>query len=278
MSEKKLRIDKLLVDRGFFDSREKAKRALMAGNIKIDKEIIDKPGSRVDVDSDIEVTERMKYVGRGGYKLEKALEYFDVNLENKICMDIGASTGGFTDCMLQNGAKRVYAVDVGYGQLDWSLRNNDKVVVYERTNFRYFKTEEINEKIDFFTADVSFISLKHIFPNVEELADEGSVFLSLIKPQFEAGRDKVEKGGIIRNIDTHYEVLNNVVNFAEENNFYLHGLTFSPIKGAKGNIEYLGKFLQKCKNSKGNIEKLINVTIKNAFSELNDWKRCINMQ
>jgi 23S rRNA (cytidine1920-2'-O)/16S rRNA (cytidine1409-2'-O)-methyltransferase len=270
MSNKKMRIDKLLVERDFFESREKAKRALMAGNVKIKNEIIDKPGTRVPYDSDIEVTQRMKYVGRGGYKLEKALEYFNINLDDKVCMDIGASTGGFTDCMLQYKARKVYSVDVGYGQLDWSLRSSDKVVVYERTNFRYFKTEEIKEKIDFFTADVSFISLKHIFPNVGKLAEDGSIFLSLIKPQFEAGKDKVEKGGIIRNIDTHYEVLNNVVKYAEENNFYLHGLTFSPIKGAKGNIEYLGKFLRNCKNSSKHIEKLINVTIKTAFSKLND--------
>jgi len=270
MSNKKKRIDKLLVDRGFFESREKAKRALMAGNIKIKEEIIDKPGTRVSLDSDIEVTERMKYVGRGGYKLEKALEFFNIDLKNKVCMDIGSSTGGFTDCMLQNGAKKVYSVDVGYGQLDWSLRNDKRVLVYERTNFRYLKTEDIEVKIDFFTADVSFISLKHIFPNVGELAENGSIFLSLIKPQFEAGKNKVEKGGIIRNIDTHYEVLNNVALYAEENNFYLHDLTFSPIKGAKGNIEYLGKFLKKCKNSEENIEKLIDVTIKKAFNELND--------
>ncbi|MBG0765694.1 MAG: TlyA family RNA methyltransferase [Tissierellales bacterium] len=200
MSDKKMRIDKLLVEKNLFDSREKAKRALMAGNVKIENEIIDKPGTRVSTDSNIEVLERMKFVSRGGYKLEKALVDFDVNIENKVCMDIGASTGGFTDCMLQSKAKKIYAVDVGYGQLDWSLRNNPKVKVYERTNFRYFDVDSIEDKIYFFTADVSFISLKHIFPNVLKLSEENSVFLTLIKPQFEAGRDKVEKGGIIKKL------------------------------------------------------------------------------
>ena len=270
MSNKKIRIDKLLVEKNLFDSREKAKRALMAGNIKIDNEIIDKPGTRVDIKSNLEVLERMKYVSRGGYKLEKALDDFDINIEDKVCMDIGASTGGFTDCMIQNKAKKVYAVDVGYGQLDWSLRNNPIVEVFERTNFRYFDTDSINEKIYFFTADVSFISLKHIFPNVDILSEEYSVFLTLIKPQFEAGRDKVEKGGIIRNINTHYEVLENVVNIGLNNNFFIEKLTFSPIKGAKGNIEYLGKFTKDKKKAFDNTEKLIDKVIKNAFLKLKD--------
>jgi 23S rRNA (cytidine1920-2'-O)/16S rRNA (cytidine1409-2'-O)-methyltransferase len=270
MSDKKMRIDKLLVEKNLFDSREKAKRALMAGNVKIENEIIDKPGTRVSTDSNIEVLQRMKFVSRGGYKLEKALVDFDVNIEDKVCMDIGASTGGFTDCMLQNKAKKVYAVDVGYGQLDWSLRNNPKVKVYERTNFRYFDVDSIEDKIYFFTADVSFISLKHIFPNVLKLSEEDSVFLTLIKPQFEAGRDKVEKGGIIRNIDTHFEVLHNVLNIALENNFYIEKLTFSPIKGAKGNIEYLGKFVRNKGKKHDNPDVLIEKTIKNAFLKLND--------
>src|SRR6056297_3715752 len=153
MANKKKRIDKLLVEKNHFDSREKAKRALMAGNVKIENEIIDKPGTKVDVDSQIEVLERMKYVSRGGYKLEKALKNFSIKIDDKICMDIGSSTGGFTDCMLQNNAKKVYAIDVGYGQLDWTLRNNPMVKVFERTNFRYFDTGSINEKIYFFTAD-----------------------------------------------------------------------------------------------------------------------------
>lgn len=270
MSNKKMRIDKLLVEKDLFDSREKAKRALMAGNVKIENEIIDKPGTKVDVESNIDVLERMKYVSRGGYKLEKALNDFKIDIEGKICMDIGASTGGFTDCMLQNNAKKVFAVDVGYGQLDWSLRNNPKVKVYERTNFRYFETESIEEKIYFFTADVSFISLKHIFPNVNKLSEKNSIFLTLIKPQFEAGRDKVEKGGIIRNIDTHYEVLENVLKIAFENSFYIEKLTFSPIKGAKGNIEYLAKFVKNKDKEHGNKIELIDETIKKAFSKLND--------
>ena len=270
MANKKKRIDKLLVEKNHFDSREKAKRALMAGNVKIENEIIDKPGTKVDVESQIEVLERMKYVSRGGYKLEKALDNFEIDIDDRVCMDIGASTGGFTDCMLQNNAKKVFAVDVGYGQLDWSLRNNPKVMVYERTNFRYFETDSIEEKIYFFTADVSFISLKHIFPNVNKLSEENSIFLTLIKPQFEAGRDKVEKGGIIRNINTHYEVIENVLKIAEENDFYIEKLTFSPIKGAKGNIEYLAKFVRNKDKEYEKKKELVDKTIKSAFSKLND--------
>lgn len=239
MSEKE-RIDVLMYNKGIAESREKAKRLVMAGNVFIDNARVDKPGTKVNVNSVITLKGNMlKYVGRGGYKLEKALKCFDIDILNITAVDIGASTGGFTDCLLQNGAKKVYSIDVGYGQLDWKLRNNDKVTVLERTNFRYINSSIFKEKIDVVVIDVSFISLKNILPKVKEISNDDTTIITLIKPQFEAGRDKVGKKGVVKNKEVHLEVLNNILQYCIQNNMYIDSLTYSPIKGAEGNIEYL---------------------------------------
>ena len=236
----KERLDVLLVKSGYFDSREHARRAIMAGLVQVNGEVEDKPGSRFETDSEISVkANTLTYVGRGGLKLEKALKEFNISLKDMVCMDIGASTGGFTDCMLQNGVKKVYSIDVGYGQLAWKLRTDERVVVMERTNFRYVKPEFIGEPVDFAAADVSFISLEKIIaPAREILKPEGSM-VCLIKPQFEAGREKVGKKGVVRDPDIHCEVIDKVIRFSEEQGFFASGLTFSPISGPEGNIEYL---------------------------------------
>lgn len=236
----KTRLDIALFERGFAPSREKAKAIIMSGIVYVNNQKSDKAGTEIKDDDIIEVRgNTLKYVSRGGLKLEKAMEQFPITLNDKICMDVGASTGGFTDCMLMNGAKKVYSVDVGYGQLAWKLRTDKKVVNLERTNFRYVTEEQIPDKIDFSSVDVSFISLKHILPNLNKLlADDGSA-VCLIKPQFEAGKDKVGKKGVVSDINTHLEVVENVINMALENGFSVCGLEFSPIKGPEGNIEYL---------------------------------------
>ena len=236
----KKRIDLLLVEKGYFESRERAKKAIMAGVVFVNNQRCDKAGVDVDEDADILVKgDPIPYVSRGGLKLEKAMECFPITLEGKICMDVGASTGGFTDCMLMNGAVKVYSVDVGYGQLAWKLRTDDRVVNLERTNFRYVTDEQIKDKIDFSSVDVSFISLKHILPNLNTfLKDDGSA-VCLIKPQFEAGKEKVGKKGVVSDPKTHLEVCEKVIGLAIENGFSVAGLDFSPIKGPEGNIEYL---------------------------------------
>ena len=236
----KERLDTLLVRQGYYESREKAKRAIMAGIVFVNGQKSDKAGNMVDVEAEIFVKENIcPYVSRGGLKLEKSITYFDLNLTDNICMDIGASTGGFTDCMLQNGASKVYAIDVGYGQLDWKLRNDPRVINMEKCNVRYLDTDTIEEEIDFISIDVSFISLKLIFPVAAKvLADSGEI-VCLVKPQFEAGKDQVGKKGIVRDKKVHLEVIQNVINYAAENGLYPKGLTFSPVTGAKGNIEYL---------------------------------------
>lgn len=242
----KERLDTLLVKQGFAASREKAKAILMAGNVFVDGQREDKPGTTFE-ESKIHIEVRgteLKYVSRGGLKLEKAMAEFPVALSRAVCMDIGASTGGFTDCMLQNGAKKVYAVDVGHGQLAWKLRNDDRVVCMEKTNFRYVVREDIGEKIDFASVDVSFISLtKILIPARNLLRSQGSM-VCLIKPQFEAGRGKVGKKGVVRDKAVHQEVIEKVMGFSLENGFSVKGLTFSPVKGPEGNIEYL-IYLQK---------------------------------
>lgn len=212
----------------------------MAGQVYVNNQKADKAGTEIKEDDILEVRgSTLKYVSRGGLKLEKAMKSFPISLENKVCMDVGASTGGFTDCMLMNGAVRVYSVDVGYGQLAWKLRTDERVINLERTNFRYATEEQIPEKIDFSSVDVSFISLKHIFPNLNKfLADDGCA-VCLIKPQFEAGRDKVGKKGVVSELSTHIEVVERIVTLAFENGFSVCGLDFSPIKGPEGNIEYL---------------------------------------
>jgi len=238
---RKERIDKLLVTRGFFESREKAQRALMAGIVFVDGRRIDKAGEKVPENASIEVKgEVCPYVSRGGLKLKKAIDEFGIVLKDKICLDVGASTGGFTDCMLKEGAFKVYAVDVGYGQLHWSLRINPRVVPIERFNARYLDEKVIPEKVDFFAMDLSFISVKKVLPPVERVLKKGeSEGVVLIKPQFEAGRQKV-KGGVVRDKRVHIEVIEEIVTFVDEElELFPLDLTFSPIKGPEGNIEFL---------------------------------------
>ena len=242
---KKVRLDQLVFDLGLSESRERAKAIIMSGVVYVNGQRADKPGAQVAPDANIEVRgNTLRYVSRGGLKLEKAMQLFPIKLENTVCMDIGASTGGFTDCMLQNGASKVYSVDVGYGQLAWQLRTDPRVVNLERTNARYLTREQIPEEIDFFSVDVSFISLKIILPAVRPLLKDGGKAVCLIKPQFEAGREKVGKKGVVRDKAVHEEVVQMICDFAVGNGYSVQGLTFSPVKGPEGNIEYL-VFLQK---------------------------------
>lgn len=237
----KERLDVLLVQQGYAQSREKAKAIIMSGNVFVNGQREDKAGTTFDpVKSKIEVKgSSLKYVSRGGLKLEKAMSSFPITLKDKICMDIGASTGGFTDCMLQNGAIKVYSVDVGHGQLDWKLRSDERVVCMEKTNFRYMLPGDIEDVLDFASVDVSFISLtKILIPARNLLANEGQM-VCLIKPQFEAGKDKVGKKGVVREPEIHEEVICKVVDYADLVGFKILGLEFSPIKGPEGNIEYL---------------------------------------
>ena len=244
----KKRIDLLLVDMGYFESREQARRHIMAGNVFVDSQRVDKAGTAVKIDSDIKVKGKLiPYVSRGGLKLEKALKNFDLTLEGKVCMDIGASTGGFTDCMLQNGARKVYSVDVGYGQLAWKLREDERVVCMERQNIRYLDEDLLDEKPDFASIDVSFISLRLVLPKAWELLNDSGRIVALIKPQFEAGRDKVGKKGVVREKTTHVEVIDTVSQMAIGEGFRILDLDFSPIKGPEGNIEYL-IYLEKIEN------------------------------
>jgi len=237
---KKERLDVLLVEKGLFESREKAKRAIMTGVIFIEGQRVDKAGTMVLRESEIEIKGKtLQYVSRG-LKLEKAMKLFPIDLNNKVCMDIGASTGGFTDCMLQNGASKVYSVDVGYGQLDWKLRNLDNVVNMERTNIRYVKPEDIDDRLDFVSIDVSFISLKLVLPVAASLMKENGKIVFLIKPQFEAGREKVKKNGVVRDPSVHLDVIEKVLAYAYDSGFQIEDVSFSPITGPKGNIEFLG--------------------------------------
>lgn len=236
----KERLDVLLVQRGMAASREKAKAMIMAGEILVDGEREDKAGSMFP--DTVTITQKgrpLPYVSRGGLKLEKAMTHFGLELTGKICMDVGASTGGFTDCMLQNGAVKVYAVDVGHGQLDWKLRNDERVVCMERTNIRYVTPEDIQEPVQFVSIDVSFISLTKVLLPVRNLMEEGAEMTALIKPQFEAGREKVGKKGVVRDPSIHLEVIQTVISYAKSISFGVRHLEFSPIKGPEGNIEYL---------------------------------------
>ena len=236
----KERLDVLLVQRGLAPSREKAKAMIMEGNVFVTGQREDKAGTSFDTKAPIEVRgNTLKYVSRGGLKLEKAMKNFDISLTDKICMDIGASTGGFTDCMLQNGAAKVYAVDVGYGQFAWKLRQDGRVVCMEKTNIRYVTPEDIEDVLDFASVDVSFISLTKVLPAAKELLGETGEMVCLIKPQFEAGKEKVGKKGVVRDPKVHQEVIEKILDFAEESGFAVRGLEFSPIKGPEGNIEYL---------------------------------------
>ncbi len=240
MAEAKERIDVLLVEKGYFDSREKARKNIMAGLVFVDGNRVDKAGEKIKVNSEIIVKgDAIGYVSRGGLKLAKAVKEFGISLENKVCMDVGASTGGFTDCMLQNGAEKVYSVDVGYGQMAWKLRTDPKVVCMERTNIRYVTPEDINNVLDFASIDVSFISLKLVLPVLKTLLSENGEIVALIKPQFEAGREKVGKKGVVRDPKVHEEVIFMIIEFAISTGYKIKGLEYSPVKGPEGNIEYL---------------------------------------
>lgn len=236
----KERLDVLLIERGFFDSREKAKAVIMAGEVFVNGQREDKAGSKFDKEADIEVKGKaLRYVSRGGLKLEKAVEVYKLDLADKVCIDIGSSTGGFTDCMLQNGAAKVYAIDVGTNQLAWKLREDRRVVSMEKTNIRYVTEDDLPEKADFASVDVSFISLTKVLEAAVNLLNTDAEMVCLIKPQFEAGREKVGKKGVVRDFSVHKEVIKLVINFALSLNFLIKGLTFSPVKGPEGNIEYL---------------------------------------
>ena len=246
----KERLDVLLVNRGFAPSREKAKTMIMEGNVFVNNNREDKAGSMFPDDCNIEIHgTTLKYVSRGGLKLEKAMTHFGISLDGKICMDIGASTGGFTDCMLQNGASKVYAVDVGYGQFAWKLRQDERVVCMEKTNIRYVTPADIGDALDFASVDVSFISLTKVLGPARELLKEHGQMVCLIKPQFEAGREKVGKKGVVREKSVHEEVVEKIIDFCLENGFSIHNLEYSPIKGPEGNIEYL-VYIEKDENPK----------------------------
>lgn len=260
---KKERIDVLLVEQGFFDSREKAKRAIMAGLVYDEHDRIDKPGTKIPIDAKIGVKgNTLKYVSRGGLKLEKAINQFNISLQDKTMLDIGSSTGGFTDCALQNGAKFVYALDVGTNQLVWKLRNDPRVEAMEQTNFRYATKDMFKNGLpDFASIDVSFISLKLIFPPLKEILKPNGEFVALIKPQFEAGKEQVGKNGIIKDAKIHKEVIEKVLSYANENGFTLLNLSFSPITGGQGNIEFLGHFLN------GQTENVLMIDIDDIVSQ-----------
>lgn len=244
----KLRLDVALVEGGFCESREKAKALIMSGIVFVNNQKSDKAGTTVKADDVIEVRgETLKYVSRGGLKLEKAMKSFPISLEGFICADIGASTGGFTDCMLQNSAKKVYSIDVGYGQLAWKLRTDERVVNLERTNFRYVTAEQVPDPLDFASVDVSFISLSHILPVMQTLLKENGTAVCLIKPQFEAGKENVGKKGVVREKSVHIAVVEKIIDLCLTNKFSVLGLDFSPIKGPEGNIEYLC-YIKKCDN------------------------------
>ncbi len=248
--QKKTRLDVAVFEGGYAPSREKAKAIIMAGLVYVNNQKVDKAGFDLKEGDVLEVRGKtLKYVSRGGLKLEKAMECFPITLADKICMDVGASTGGFTDCMLQNGAKKVYSIDVGYGQLAWKLRTDDRVVNLERTNFRYVDNTVVKDKIDFSSVDVSFISLSHILPVLSTLLNDTGEAVCLIKPQFEAGKEKVGKKGVVRDLNVHLEVVKKVIGLALDNGFDVLGLEFSPIKGPEGNIEYL-IFLKKSNDPK----------------------------
>lgn len=239
-NQNKMRLDSALVERGLATGREKAKAVIMSGVVYVNNQKSDKAGKEVKESDNIEVRgSTLKYVSRGGLKLEKALKIFSINLNSAVCIDVGASTGGFTDCMLMNGAARVYSVDVGYGQLAWKLRTDESVVNLERTNFRHAEFGMIGEYVDFASVDVSFISLKHILPNLNLFLKDGGTAVCLIKPQFEAGRENVGKKGVVSDIAVHRQVIENTISLAFECGFSVIGLSFSPVKGPEGNIEFL---------------------------------------
>ena len=239
-SSAKQRLDLILVEKGLIRSRERAKTMIMAGKILVNDMVADKPGTQVSREAVIKVKEEdHPYVSRGGLKLEKALNTFPLTAKGCVCLDIGASTGGFTDCLLKNGAKKVYAVDVGYGQLDWSLRKDERVIVIERTNIRHLEYEKVNETMDMVVADTSFISLKTVIPSAEKFMGEGTVILALIKPQFEAGKENVGKGGVVKDPDVRKQVVEDIKSFFKTRGYGVNDVVTSPILGPKGNEEYI---------------------------------------
>lgn len=264
----KLRLDQYLCQNGLAQSRERAKALIMSGVVFVDEQKVDKAGEMIPEDARVEVRGHdIGYVSRGGLKLEKAMSAFPLTPSGKVCMDIGASTGGFTDCMLQNGAVKVYAVDVGYGQLAWKLRTDARVVNMERTNIRHVTSEHLQEPVEFFSVDVSFISLKHIFPVADAVCTADAQGVCLVKPQFEAGREKVGKKGVVREPATHREVLHAAVEYANASHFTAEGLDFSPIKGPEGNIEFL-LYVRHCEEPAPLPEGLIEQTVAAAHAAL----------
>ena len=259
------RIDVEMVNKGLVESREKAKALIMAGIVYADNQKILKAGDKIKETANIEIRgQKLPFVSRGGLKLDKAIKVFALDMHDLVCMDIGASTGGFTDCMLQNGAKKVYAVDVGYGQLAWKLRSDDRVVNMERTNIRYIDFELIEDVIDFISIDVAFISLKLVLPVAFELLKNGGSIVALVKPQFEAGREEVGKKGVVRDAKIHKKVIDEIINFSLHSGFCVDALDFSPIKGPEGNIEFLLK-LSKSENIVNNIsEAMVDESVNNA--------------
>lgn len=254
----KERLDILLVKNGFFESREKAKRAIMAGIVLVNDTKIDKAGTLVDVDKEIRIKgETLKYVGRGGLKLEKAIEVFSLDMKDKVVLDVGASTGGFTDCSLQSGASKVYAVDVGTNQLAWKLRQDERVISLENTHIQDLTSENLNgEKVDYVVIDVSFISLKRVFPHLKDFIKSSGKVMALIKPQFEVGKERIGKGGIVKDIVHHDYAISLVKEYAKENGFYLEGIDLSPITGGKGNVEYISLFGLNEKEFEDSLEEL----------------------
>ncbi|MGI5998664.1 MAG: TlyA family RNA methyltransferase [Lutispora sp.] len=270
MAQDRKRLDVLLAEKGLAESREKARAIIMSGIVYVDGNKADKPGTKVDMQSNIEIRgNTLPYVSRGGLKLAKAIELFDIDLRGVVAADIGASTGGFTDCMLQNGASKVYAIDVGYGQLAWKLRSDDRVIVMERTNIRYVTPEMLQDRLDFASIDVSFISLKKVLPSVLALLKDESELVCLIKPQFEAGKDKVGKKGVVRDKDVHIQVISEICEFCQINQkLQIKGLTYSPIRGPEGNIEYL-VFMQK--NHKNLLYKNLDDEITSIVLEAHEY-------
>jgi len=240
----KRRLDNLLLERGIVQSRERAKGLILSGDVRVNGSPVNKAGTLIDENAEIEITKDIPYVSRGGLKLEKAIKEFNINVKDKVAIDVGASTGGFTDCLIQYGAKKVYAVDVGYGQLAWKLRNDPRVVIIERKNVRYIKPSDIGEPVDIATIDVSFISLKLVLPVVKNLLKENGEIIALIKPQFEVGRGEVGKGGIVKDEEKHKKVISEIKSFAIDSGFKVLNVTKSPIAGQKGNVEFL-IYLQK---------------------------------
>ena len=265
----KIRLDVYLTENGLTQSRERAKSLIMAGQVYVKNQKCDKAGTMLDEnETQVEIRgEQLKYVSRGGLKLEKAMEVFPITLTDKVTMDIGASTGGFTDCMLQNGARKVYSVDVGYGQFAWKLRQDRRVVNMERTNIRYVTQNDIGEMIDFASIDVSFISLKLVLPPAYNLLKDDGEIVALIKPQFEAGKGQVGKKGVVRDKKVHFQVIREVIDFATSNGFALLGLSYSPIKGPEGNIEYLA-YLKKSSDATEITDEEILETVERSHMSL----------